>query len=119
MTGCAQWCPVRIAMPSRSSTVPMSCGWMPSRTNESTLAFRLPRRHLLEERALAVEDADARRPVHLVPAERVEVAVERLDVDREVRHGLRAVDERHGTRAVCERDHLPDGVDGAERVRHV
>src|SRR5438874_1110232 len=39
MTGCAQWCPVRMATPSRSTIVPMSCGWMPSITNDRMLAF--------------------------------------------------------------------------------
>ena len=40
ITGWAQWWPVRMAMPCRSTTVPMSCGWMPLITKERTLAFR-------------------------------------------------------------------------------
>jgi hypothetical protein len=35
ITGCAQWCPVRMATPMRSRMVPMSCGWTPSITNET------------------------------------------------------------------------------------
>ena len=42
---------------------------------------------------LAVEHADARRPVNLVAGKRVEVAIERLHVDFHVRHGLRAIDQ--------------------------
>ena len=34
ITGCAQWWPVRIATPSWSRIVPMSCGWTPSSTND-------------------------------------------------------------------------------------
>src|SRR5208283_323698 len=41
ITGCAQWCPVRIAMPSRSRIVPRSCGCTPSSTNESAPARSL------------------------------------------------------------------------------
>src|SRR6185437_2123164 len=41
ITGCAQWWPVRIAIPSWSRIVPMSCGWTPSIINESTPAFSL------------------------------------------------------------------------------
>ena len=42
MTGCAQWCPARMATPSSSSTAPTSCGWTPSTTNDRTLGL-LPR----------------------------------------------------------------------------
>ena len=45
---------------------------------------------------LAVEHADAGGPVHLVAREGVEVAVQRLHVDVEVRGGLGAVDQ-HGS----------------------
>ncbi len=45
-----------------------------------------------EQGALAVEHTDAGRAEHLVPAECIEVGVERLNVDRKVRHALRAVD---------------------------
>ncbi len=56
---------------------------------------------------------------HLVAAERVEVAAERLDVDRHVRHGLRPVDQHERPGGVRHLDHLADRVDRAERVRDV
>ena len=40
ITGWAQWWPVRIATPSRSTTVPMSCGCTSSMTNDRMLALR-------------------------------------------------------------------------------
>ena len=61
ITGCAQWWPVRTAMPSWSSTVPTSCGWTPSSTNESTPAF---------SRAVPT----SRRPGHRRESARVAVA---------------------------------------------
>ena len=57
------------------------------------VAAALIRRHRFEQRGLAVEHADAGGPEQLVPGEGVEIAVERLHVDRHVRHGLRAVDQ--------------------------
>ncbi len=77
------------------------------------------RRHRFEQRFLAVEDADARRAVQLVSGRRVEVAVERLDVDRHVVRGLRSVDEHRHAARVRDADDLLDGIDRAERVRHV
>ena len=63
------------------------------------VAAALVGRHRLEQRGLAVEHADAGRAVHLVAGEGVEVAVERLHVDRQVRRRLRAVDQhRHAAR---------------------
>ena len=56
--------------------------------------------------SLAVEHADAGRAVDLVAGEGVEVAVELLHVDVQVRHGLRAVDQRRSRRRVRHRDHL-------------
>ena len=63
------------------------------RDRRDHVAAALVRRHRLEQRAPAVEHADAGRAEHLVAREHVEVAVERLHVDHEVRHRLRAVDE--------------------------
>ena len=66
------------------------------------VAAALIRRHRVEQRRLPVEHADAGRPEDLVAGERVEVAVERLHVDRHVRDGLRAVDEHRNPAAVRE-----------------
>ena len=52
-------------------------------------------------------------------AERVEVAADRLDVDRHVRHGLGAVDQHERAGRVGHLGHLADRVDRAERVRDV
>ena len=51
--------------------------------------------------------------------EREEVAVERADVDAQMRDGLRRVDEHDGADAMRFGDELRDGVHRAERVRHV
>ena len=66
---------------------------------------------------LAVDDADAGRREDLVAREHVEVAVERLHVDRHVRDGLRAVDQHARAVAVRDLDHLARRRDRAERVR--
>ena len=66
------------------------------------VAARLIRRHRLEQRAPAHETADAHRAEHLVAAERVEVDAERIEIEREVRRGLRAV--AHDHRAGAPRD---------------
>src|SRR5205085_1546546 len=61
---------------------------------EDHVAAALPRRHLVEDSLLAVQHAGAGWPVDLVRGERVEVAIELLDVDVKMRNALRAVDER-------------------------
>ena len=55
----------------------------------------------------------------LWPRERVEVGTKRLDVDRHVRHGLRAIHEDERAGGMGHVDDLADGIDGPERVRHV
>ena len=64
---------------------------------EVDLADHLPagqeRRHRLEQLPARPQGAGAGRTQHLVAGEDVEVGVDRLDVDRHVRHGLRAIDE--------------------------
>ena len=77
------------------------------------------RRHRVEKRFLAVEDAHPRRAVELVPGRRVEVAVERLDVDRHVIRRLRPVEEHRHAALVRDADDLLHRVDGAQGVRHV
>ena len=83
------------------------------------VAAALVRRHRLEQRRRAVEHADAGRAEHLVSRERVEVAAERLHVDRHVRDRLRAVDEHRDPARVREPDDRLDRIDRAERVRDV
>ena len=57
------------------------------------LAAALIGRHGLEQRRLAVEHADAGRPVELVAGEGIEIAVEVLHVDRRDAPRLAAVDQ--------------------------
>ena len=73
------------------------------------------RRHRLEDLAAAVQDADAGRAVGLVPGPGVEVGADGGDVDGDLRHGLRAVDDGHGAGGAGAGDDLGDGVDRPER----
>ena len=67
-----------------------------------------------------VQDADAGRPVGLVAGPGVEVGADRAEVDRDLRHGLRAVDDDDARPASCaRRDDLLDRVDRAEHVGDV
>ena len=70
------------------------------------VAAALVGRHGVQQPGLAVENADARRPEHLVAGEGVEIGVQRLHVDLHVRRGLRAVDQRQGAGAVRHLDDL-------------
>ena len=81
----------------RTCTAARSTCVFSKRDRADHVAAALVRRHRLEQRRLAVEHADAGRAVDLVPGERVEIAVERLHVDRQVRHRLRAVDQHRDT----------------------
>src|SRR5262249_200637 len=65
---------------------------------------------------LAVESADAGRPIDLVAGESVEVAAERLYVDGHVGHSLSAVDEDGDALAVRGLDHASNGKHRAEGV---
>ena len=66
---------------------------VPERDLVDHVAAALVGRHRFEKLRACVEDADPGRAVELVPAEGVEVAVERLDVDALVDDALRTVDE--------------------------
>src|SRR5205085_1520249 len=75
--------------------------------------------HLLKKLRPAVEDAAARGREHLVAGDGVEVAVQILHVNLQVRRSLRAVNEDGHAELVCVRSDLFDRVYGAERVRDV
>ena len=77
------------------------------------------RRHLLEQRAAAVEDADPGRAVGLVAGPRVEVDVELAQIDRHLRHRLGPVDEHDRAGRVRAPRDLGDRVDRADHVRDV
>ncbi len=72
------------------------------------------RRHRLEQLGLAVQDADAGRPVRLVTGPGVEVDV--AHVDRQVRDGLRAVDHHPGAGGVRAAGDVGDVVDRAADI---
>src|SRR6516162_8061285 len=57
------------------------------------LAAALPRRHREEQIVAAIEHADSRRPVNLMPSQGVEVAAECLYIDWQSRRCLAPVDE--------------------------
>ena len=86
---------------------------------EDHVAPALPGRHALEQRLSAVEHAHARRSEHLVSREGIEVAAELLHVHLEVRHRLRAVDERRDAPCLGGGDEPAHGQDRAEGVRYV
>ncbi len=72
------------------------------------VAAALPRRHGGQQFLAGVEHADAGRPVQLVRGEGVEVRAQRAHVDRDVRHGLGAIDQHH----------RPGGVRGLDDALH-
>ena len=83
------------------------------------VAPTLEGRHPLEPLFLAVEHADARRPVCFVTGEDVEVAVEIANVDGLVRHRLGTVDEDGDVLLMGKTDDVLDRRHRAERVRHL
>ena len=82
-------------------------------------AAALPRLHPFEQRGAAVEDADAHRAVHLVRRQGIKIAAKFLHVDGQVRRGLRAVEQHRYAARMRELRKATDGIDGADRVRHV
>src|SRR5208282_4592358 len=77
----------------------------------------VPGRHRLEMAELAVKDSDAHGPENLVAGERVEIAIEVLNVDIDMGHGLGAVHDNGGSVLVSHIDHELDGIHGAQGVR--
>jgi len=77
------------------------------------VAATLIGRHGFQERAFAVQHADARGAVKLVPRKRIEVGIKRLHVSRPMCNPLGAVDQHLGAGLVGHGDDLLDGVDRA------
>jgi hypothetical protein len=77
------------------------------------------RRHRLQDLAAPVEHTEAGRAVGLVRGPHVEVGADRAHVDRELRHGLRAVDQRGRAGPAGAASDLGHGVDRAQDVGHV
>ena len=69
-----------------------------------------------EQIRLAVEHADAARPIDLVAGEDEEIATQRLDVDGPVRRGLGAVDHHMGAMFLGDADDIGERRDGAQRI---
>jgi hypothetical protein len=80
------------------------------------LAATEERRQRLEQVGPHPQRADPGRAPDLVARERVGVGAERLDVDRHVRRGLRAVDDEQGTHRVRG---VGDGAQRLQRSEHV
>lgn len=76
------------------------------------VAAALPWWHPLEDLRRAVEHADPGRPEDLVAGEDEEVGSELSHVDRDVRHGLRPIDEHPRTGTVGQFDDLLDRSGG-------
>ena len=76
-------------------------------------------RHRLEQRRLCDQSPAAHRRQHLVARQRVEVTVDGLDVDAQVRTGLCTVHYRHGPGRVGQLGELRGGVHGPQRVRDI
>ena len=76
-------------------------------------------RHGGQEIGAPVENPDAGRPVRLVAGPAVEVRSQRAEVDRQLRHRLRAVDDDDRAGGVGPARDLLDRVDGPERVGDV
>ncbi len=74
---------------------------------------------LFEQSGLAVEHTYAGGAEHLVAGERVEIAIEGLNVDLHVGHGLRTVDEYGRSVAVRHAGDFGYGIDRAERIRYM
>src|SRR5208337_4049228 len=72
------------------------------------VASGLPGRHRLEMAELAVEHSDAHGPENLVAGERVEIAIEVLNVDINVGNRLGSVDDDRGAVLVSHLDHELD-----------
>src|SRR6202007_2052619 len=83
---------------------------------EDHLAAALPGRHCRQQLTAAVEHADFGRPVSLMSGEGIEVATERLHVDRQPWCRLTAVDQHLGALPVCKTN---DGLDWHERARRI
>jgi hypothetical protein len=75
--------------------------------------------HLLEHRSAPVQNSDPGRAVGLVPRPRVEVRVDRAQIDGHLRHRLRAIDQHHRPRIVCPLDDRGHRVDRPDDIRHV
>ena len=74
------------------------------------------RRHRLQVFALRPQRAGAGGAEHLVPGERVEIAAQRLHVDRPVRHRLRAIDQQRDAAPAAFACDLAHRVDRAQHV---
>lgn len=80
------------------------------------LTAALIRRQPVEPFFLAIENADAGRPVHLMSAEHEEIIVEVLHVNLEVRGALSAVYHNRNVMAVGNAYYLLHRVDRAEHI---
>ncbi len=81
------------------------------------VAAALIRRHRGQHLGAAPEHTDAGGAVELVTGENIEVATQRLHVHRQMRHGLRAIDQHRHAACMGKLRHARHIVDGAQYVR--
>ena len=79
----------------------------------------LPRRHRLQDLGLDVQRANPRRAVELMARKSVEVAVQRLDVNRVMHHRLGTIDQDLRAMTVCQRNQLRQRVLGAQNIGYL
>jgi hypothetical protein len=86
---------------------------------EDHLPAALPRRHCRQQLVAAIERTDTGRTVNLVAGQRVEIAAQRLHIDRQSRRRLAPVDQHLGAPPVRQLHDRLDRNDGAGGVRDV
>ena len=83
------------------------------------IAATLVRGHLREDFLFAVEHADARWPVDLVPGECVEIAADSLHVHRQMRNSLRAIHQHRHVVRMSKLNDFAQRVHRAQGIRHM
>ena len=91
-------------------------GGLFERDGTNHFAAALVGRHLVQQRALAVQHADTGGAERLVAGERVEVAIEASYIDTHVGCGLGAVQQDQGPHVVSGRDDCLHGIDRSQGV---
>ncbi len=80
---------------------------------------RIEWRHRFEQRFAAVQNADTGRAEHFVRRKGVEIDASALHIDRHVRRGLSAIDQRQRADSVRLADDLLNRIDRSEHVGHM
>ena len=76
-------------------------------------------RHGREKITLAIENANAGRPVNLMPGEDIEISIKRAHINRQMHCTLRTVDQNLHAMRVGNADDLFHWRNRAEHIRHM